>query len=560
MKHVYRHILNNACLGFCFVSVLISSCASIKHPPPLSQYSNAVGERAQLSPDFFTLPNGKLRKNTQGLWELYVAGDALERGLANGVLTEELLYQQEDAFVSKISELVPSKFRQWALRGFLKFFNRRLIAHVPEEYQVELYGLSRSSSVAFNFIAPPYQRLLYFHGAHDIGHALQDLALVGCTSFAAWGAHTEDGKLLIGRNFDFYAGDAFSEEKIVAFVNPSEGYKYAMVTWAGMVGVVSGMNEHGLTVTINAGKSDLPLKAKTPVSLVTKEILQYATTIDEAIDIAKDREVFVSESIMVGSARDGKAVLVEVSPKKFGVYEVEHDADLLVCSNHFQSQPYQADRKNLRHIAESHSQYRFDRVHELVASNPPLTPALAASFLRNTNGIHETKLGYGNEKAINQLLAHHAVIFQPEDRRMWVSSHPYQLGTFVAYDLEEVFKRFPTMSRDTAIAIGAWNISEDAFVHSVEFRNYEAFRVEVRELEAKLAAKETVDEEELAYFEQLNPDLWKTHFLVGEYYFGQRNYVDALRHYRLALQKEVTTLPDRLLIEKRINKCERKAD
>ncbi len=527
--------------------------------PQVDQYSSDVGERTTIASQFHAMQGGKLRKNEQGLWELYVAGDALERGLINGMLTQELLDQQETAFVSKIKELVPSAFHQRILRGFLKFFNRRLINHVPEEYQVEIYGLSRSSSDAFDFIAPPYQRLLYFHGAHDIGHALQDLALVGCTSFAAWDTHTEDGKLLIGRNFDFYVSDAFSEEKIIAFINPDKGHKYAMVTWAGMVGAVSGMNDKGLTVTINAAKSNVPMKAKAPISLVTKEILQYAENIEEAIAIAKQREVFVSESIMVGSAADGKAVLIEVSPKKFGIYELADNDDLLICANHFQSQPYQLDKNNLRQLAKSHSQYRFDRMRELIASNLPLNPALTATFLRNKEGIDGVKLGYGNEKAINQLLAHHAVIFQPEDRIMWVSSNPYQLGEFVAYDLNEVFTRFPTMGQDTMVATNTLNIPEDVFIHSVEFKNYESFRIAIRELEAKIATKQTASEDEIKRFQHMNPDFWKTHFTVGEYYRSQGQYREALRCYHMARSKEVTTEPDKELIEKRIKTCEKKS-
>ncbi len=511
----------------------------------------------EVAPDCYALPNGRLRKNSQGIWELYVAGDPLERGLANGVLTDELLGRQEAAFVSQVQELVPSRFRQWLLRGFLSHFNRRLADHVPSAYLAEIYGLSRAASDTFNFIAPPYPRLLYFHAAHDIGHALHDLALVGCTSFAAWGEHTADGKLLIGRNFDFYAGDAFSKEKIIAFINPDQGYKHAMVTWAGMVGAVSGMNEKGLTVTINAGKSAIPYMAKTPISLLTREILQHASTLDEAIHIATQREVFVSESIMVGSATDGKAILIEVSPRKMGIYQVANATDVLVCANHFQSEPYRSDKRNLRQLEESHSKYRFDRMSELIASTPKLTPAVAATMLRNKKGIGDTGLGYGNEKAINQLLAHHAVIFQPEDRRMWVAAAPYQLGEFVAYDLNEVFDRLTTLGADAAWATDSLNIPADPFASSVEFKNYEKFRVQMRNLEAAIAAGTNVSDAELHDFQQLNPTFWKTDFLIGEYYRGERRYADALRHYRLAASKAVTTKVDEVLIAKRIKKCER---
>src|SRR5690606_25467020 len=143
-------------------------------------------------------------------------------------------------------------------------------------------------------------------------------------------------------------------------------------------------------------------------SLLAREVLQYAGTLEQPIRIAQQREVFVSESILVGSAADGRAMLIEVSPKKYGVYETESQDDLVVCANHFQSQPYQSDKRNVKQLAESHSKYRFDRMHELIEEAPPLTPVQAAAVLRNREGMGNAPLGYGNEKAINQLLAHHA--------------------------------------------------------------------------------------------------------------------------------------------------------
>jgi hypothetical protein len=50
----------------------------------------------------------------------------------------------------------------------------------------------------------------------------------------------------------FFAGDEFAEEKIAVFINPDKGHKFMMYTWAGMIGSVSGLNEKGISVTINA--------------------------------------------------------------------------------------------------------------------------------------------------------------------------------------------------------------------------------------------------------------------------------------------------------------------
>ena len=328
------------------------------------------------------------------------------------------------------------------------------------------------------------------------------------------------------------------------------------VTWGGMIGVVSGMNDQGLTVTINAGKSQFPLVAKTPISLVTREILQYASTIEEAIAIAKKREVFVSESIFVGSAKDKKAAIIEVSPKNFGVYEVQN-TNQLICSNHFQSAAYAADKKNQKHILESHSQYRYERMEELLEETEKVTPESAVEILRNKRGLGDQRIGYGNEKALNQLLAHHGIVFQPEDLKVWVSSNPFQLGEFVAYDLNDVFAHAETNSKASVISKQEDNIAKDPFIRTLAFRHYNRYRDLRNEISDAISSEKKVEQNKLSELIALNPNFWEAHYLVGKYNYEKGYDRLALAAFQEAAKKEVTTVPDKEKLEKLIKKLER---
>jgi len=524
---------------------------SVKHLPDIKQYSLEVPKVQKINDSTFSFNQNYLTKNKQQLWELYIKGNPLQLGYNNGALTQNLMQRQEEIFFSKVENFVPSKFKQNLLRGFLKWYNRKMYLNVRNDLQAELYGLSQYSSDQYDFIAPKFRRVMYLHGAHDIGHAMQDLAMVGCSSLAAWGDKSEDGDLLIGRNFDFYVGDDFAKNKLIEFVEPEEGIPYMSVSWPGLIGVVSGMNKEGITVTINAGKSKIPLTAKTPISFVTREILQFAKTIDEAIAIAKKRKVFVSESILVGSANDKKAVTIEVSPDNFGVYEVEN-SNTLVCTNHFQSAAYKDDKWNQKQIAESHSEYRYEKLQEFLNENKKLNPEKMAKILRDKSGLKEKSIGYGNEKAINQLLAHHAVIFSPEKRLVWVSSNPYQLGEFVCYDLNEIFS--DKQLKNQRLAKSELNIAKDPFVGSQEYKNYEEFKT----LSTQFDGKKLLSDEFINHYQSLNPDFWLVYYQAGKYYYDQKNYSKAKSEFEKALTKEITTIPDKKNVEKYLNKTLRK--
>lgn len=491
--------------------------------------------------------NSRLQQNPYRLWELYVEGSPLELGLRNGALSDSLYAHQEAVFFQKVEEIVPSKGKQWLLRRFLAWYNRKLPRSIIPEYRKEIYGLSRYASDSLNFIARPYARSLYLHAAHDIGHALQDLSMVGCTSFAAWGENTGDGKLLIGRNFDFYAGDDFAGNKVVAFVKPDSGYGFMSVAWPGMIGVVSGMNTEGLTVTLNAGKSSVPWKARTPVSLLAREILQYAANIDQAVAIAARRRVFVSESIMVGSAADNRAILIEISPRKKGIFEVENSTRL-VCSNHFRSAAYLHDRKNRKQKKESHSLYRFERMTELLDLSEKIDVEDAVDILRNRKGLNDREVGMGNEMALNQLLAHHGVVFRPADRKAWVSANPYQLGAFVAYDLNEIF----SAARKEWLFNAAETLREDPFLHTEAYADYERYRVLDRRLDKALKDHTLLPDSFFEEYISLNPELWSVYYKAGKYFKNKKEEDKARMYFGTALTKEITTLPARREIEKNL--------
>jgi isopenicillin-N N-acyltransferase-like protein len=541
MRKLFRALAYT--LGFLLLLALLSFAyiqwGLAPEIPKPDDSSSLQLQREKTGNDSYRIGHNWLRKTKSGLWEEYVEGEPFERGVITGKLEKELLYTQEDAFAEQIHRLVPNNNYLHFLGLFTRVFNRHLSENVPEENKLEIYGESFSAPAEFDYISPAYDRMLNYHAAHDIGHALQSLALVGCTSFATWGTHSADSGLLIGRNLDFYLGDKFAKDKIVYFCNPKQGHKFAMITWAGFMGCVSGMNEKGITVTINAAKSDIPTGSATPISILAREILQYAGNIQEAFAIAKKRKTFVCETLMIGSAVDHKTSLIEKSVSKTVLFD--SDTNFILCANHYQSDSFKNDRNNIENMATSSSVYRFLHLEELL-DNQKVNYKEAASILRDQNGLHGKNIGMGNEKAMNELIAHHAVIFQPEKLRFWVSANPYQLGEFVCYDLNKVFSQAPSLQSDIALNEEALTIPADTFLQSANWKNFLTWRELKQKIKDAIHQKEALNNEteNVEAFIQDNPEFWETYQLLGDYYQTKGNKKEAERYYDMALSKEIS--------------------
>ncbi|MGC4038909.1 MAG: C45 family autoproteolytic acyltransferase/hydrolase [Chitinophagaceae bacterium] len=514
-------------------------------PPDIKDKASLQLQRNETGNGLYTINNNWLRKSNSGLFEMYVEGTPFDRGVVNGKLSRELVTSQEDYFNDQINKMIPSKFYLHFLKYFVGWFNRNLDKNVSEEYKEEIYGISQCASDKYDYIGTNYQRILNYHSAHDIGHALQNMALVGCTSFGTWDAASADSTMIIGRNFDFYVGDNFAKNKIVLFENPSSGYKFMSVTWGGFIGVVSGMNEKGLTVTINAAKSSIPSGSATPVSIVAREILQYSKNISEAIAIARKRKMFVSESFLVGSAEDHKAVIIEKTPDSLDVYDPHQDH--IVCANHFQSAGLGKSKPNEVQMEESASPYRYERLQELMNANGKNTVEKTIKILRDQKGLHGTDIGMGNEKALNQLIAHHSIVFEPQKLLVWVSTQPWQLGEYVCYDLKKIFAMHG-LQQSHELYDSALTVPADSFLTTQAFREF----VKYRQMKQTVADGGDINPDSLI---AANPNFYHTYVIAGDYLFKKKEYKKAIPYYEMALTKVIATKPEERHIREQMKKC-----
>ncbi len=503
--------------------------------PDFPGITTQILQREEIGNSTFRYKNNWLRKNKYGNWESYIEGTPYERGVAMGLLHKELIQSQETAFVGEIEKLLPSRALRTVMQLGIGWFNRNLDKDIPEEYLQEIYMVSQSFSDEYSYVGPKFNRILNYHAAHDIGHMAQNMNLVACTAVAQWDFGTENPAMVLGRNFDFYFGDEFAKDKIVLFVNPSEGYDFVSVTWGGFSGVVSGMNEKGLSVTLNALPSELPTKSATPVSIIAREVVQYASTIEEALAIISKYEVFVSESFTIASAIDQKAAVIEKTPVNTAIYYPEGKE--LIVANHFQSEEHKNSKLNLDHIRDSESMSRFDRMGKLTAKDTSISVDNTLRYIRDQKGLDGQDIGMGNPMAINQLLAHHSVIFEPVKRIAYISAAPFQENVFNAYDISSI-KDMAEFDPINSPEIDSLRLDPDPFYSNDGFSDFAEYKV-LRDDFLAIDKNDSPSQDFITNWLSTNPNYYEPYYMLGEYYFKKKDFTQANNYYEQALSKAI---------------------
>lgn len=500
-----------------------------------------------------TLGNNWAKKIGDDIYVCYTEGNPETRGYAYGALLPDLMSYQKRALLRRMEETVEGEWYRKFLCQFVRFYNSGIQEYLTDEQCRELYGLSLADSHDFDDLADPYELQLNLHAAHDIGHAMQDYMLVGCSSFVLNGEKTKDSSLLFGRNFDFYCGDEFAETKVLSICKPDSGYAFASVTWGGMLGVLSGMNEKGLAVCINASKLDIPKSVAMPISMLVRHILIHCKSIDEAYAEAKKMKTFVAENIVVASAFDNDMAIIEKSPEEIELFR-SPNKDILLCTNHFQSEKFMHNERNLMNINQTDTKYRIELLAELLGKKEKFDAEDAMGVLLNPYGKGGENIGFGNEMAINQLIAHHSVVFEPDSFNIYVCTQPKDFNPYVKFNLQDILnvvvethgRASNDFGRASDYKIACQYISvADSVRQSDEYRGYKGY------LYLKSRKDLTSFPDELP---KMNPMYFESYDIAGDIYIMFNAKEIACERWQKALECKIPKLAQRKAIEDKIKK------
>ncbi|MCX7632176.1 MAG: C45 family autoproteolytic acyltransferase/hydrolase [Turneriella sp.] len=159
-------------------------------------------------------------------------------------------------------------------------------------------------------------------------------AVGACTSAVVFGSLSADGELMHARNFDFPGVGIWDQAPTLVYCKPEDGIPYGYVGARGAdVPGITGFNAEGLSLTFHTRFHREISFSGVGVTDLAHEIIRTARTIDEAIAVCGRFQIASSWGIVVASAKENDAALIETCAQKIRVVRASNDG--LACTNHY---------------------------------------------------------------------------------------------------------------------------------------------------------------------------------------------------------------------------------
>lgn len=365
------------------------------------------------------------------VWFVWLSGPPEIRGADMWRLVGPEMVKIDATMHETFKQVVPSFFLRQTISLVGQFFSRHLTEDIPVDIQREIVGQMQSYADPFDDGGGKFPRFLAYLALHDLAQTIEKSPLIACTGFAMTGASSKSGGTLVGRNFDFEAGRVFDEQKAVIVQQAKGMLATVSVAWPGMNGIVTGINQARVYISVNAARSDDESARGTPVSLIVREVLEKARTAEDAVEFLEQAHVRVADLYLIADPRH--AYVLEKTPARFAVRTA---APTIAVTNHFLDSQLRAEKRNQKLESHTTSLDRYARVDQLV--NQRKTPADARdglSILRDRTSSQGAPWALGDRHAIDGYIATHGVLVDFGRDILWISQAPHLSGEWLGVEL-----------------------------------------------------------------------------------------------------------------------------
>ena len=188
---------------------------------------------------------------------------------------------------------------------------RRMAPFVPPTLQEEMEGLADGAGIPLKTL----QRV----------HALPELMAATCSSFAAFGKATSDGRLIHMRNLDWAIQSNVQRYAAIVVQHPEGKHSFVSIGWLGFIGVVSGINDQGISVAeIGAKTTDVVLEG-IPMPFLLRRVLEESDDLEKAVGIVRTVPRTGGYNYLFAGAQAQKAVALETTRNQCAVFWADQE-------------------------------------------------------------------------------------------------------------------------------------------------------------------------------------------------------------------------------------------
>ncbi len=196
-----------------------------------------------------------------------------------------------------------------------------------------------------------------------------------CSGAAIWGKATANGNLYQFRNLDYTIDGGLQNYPLIHVSLPDEGIAHVSVTFAGFLGVNTGMNAAG-TVLTEMGDSpgkDYPYDLDgAPFFTMFSDLLHDAGSLEQALEIIKKTKRIKKYHYIIANGKDKAGVKIKAHAPELLIWR-DNDSTDEVAPRVFENIVYNAESRDpvaVRHIKANYGKYDAQRVIDLTSKVP----------------------------------------------------------------------------------------------------------------------------------------------------------------------------------------------